>query len=81
MVVAASVPHRGSSPGPAPAASTSDGFGRAPGRVAEVRNALVPSLDAVHLKDDLHPKASAKGRYLPTEVVALLGQLGNRSYA
>jgi hypothetical protein len=49
--------------------------------VAEVRNALVPSLDAVHLEDDLHPKASAKGRYLPTEVVALLGQLGNRSYA
>src|SRR5215203_2984050 len=50
-------------------------------RVARDRDAVAPPLHVVHLDDDLHPQAPSEGRYVPTEVAALLGQLGNRAYA
>src|SRR5215212_11535697 len=49
--------------------------------MARSRDTVAPPLHVVHLDDDLHPQAPAEGRYIPTEVAALLRELGHRPYA
>ena len=49
--------------------------------MARGRDTVAPPVEVIHLEDDLHPKASAQRRYVPSEVAALLGQLGHRAHA